>query len=92
MLWIDTTPAAASGTMIEVVMLDDCTATVMISPRVIATMPPPLPRTALSERSTRSATRRRMFFVIRVSATNTITRPVNTIRVPSTLVSAPNSL
>ena len=66
-------------------MLDDCTEIVMSMPSSMATAPPPVPSTLLSDRSTRSATSLRMFLVMKVERSRTTTSPASTISVPRTL-------
>ncbi len=79
------TPAADIGIRIEVVMLELCTATVISMPIMIATNPPPRPRTAFIERSSRWAISVFMFLVMKISDDSTTIRPMITIDVPRTV-------
>ncbi len=69
------TPAAAIGTSTEVVMLDDCTATVATRPTSMATSPLPPPSTRLSRTSSDPATRAFMLRVMNASATKIAISP-----------------
>jgi hypothetical protein len=69
-------------------MLELWTATVISMPTTMAARPPPRPRSAFIERSTRAATRSFMFLVMKVSARKITASPSPTITLPSTPLAA----